>query len=157
MSHESSTLVSAPQKSPTRVSYKNLLQKCPMTDTMPRSSPTSPEESAQNSFPQGCPTRLSHKSFQQECPKRVSRKSAPQECPSRAPRTKVSYKSVPQECQTKFGFVFERVFAFGFVGSILFFRTSPPCRKQTCPLCTLCTSGPRWASAWELPQLGLDA
>ena len=55
----------------------------------------------------------------QECPTRVSYKSVPQECP-----TRVSYKSVQQECPTRvsFGHIsFSNVFAFGFVGSILFF------------------------------------
>ena len=82
------------------------------------------------SVSQECPTRVSHKSVLQECPTRVSQMSVLQECP-----TRVSYKSVPQECyksvlqsvpqecptRVSFGHIsFSNVFAFGFVGSILF-------------------------------------
>ena len=84
------------------------------------------------SVPRECPTRLSYKSVLQECPARVSYKSVaqvatvsviqgvPQEC------TRVSHKGfrnecVLQECPAKVSptRVFEYVFAFGFVGSIL--------------------------------------
>ena len=70
------------------------------------------------SVPEECPTRVSrvsHKSVPQESHKS---KSVPQECP-----TRVSQKSVPQECPTRVSFghtSFSNVFAFGFVGSILF-------------------------------------
>ena len=90
-----------------------------------------------------CPTRVPHKSVLQECPTRVSYKSVPQECPTRVsvtqgvPQecTRVSHKCsrqecVLQECPTRVSptrvstivwpFVFEYVFAFGFVGSIFF-------------------------------------
>ena len=58
-------------------------------------------ESAQNSFPQECLTRVSHKIF-------------PQECSARASPTRVSNNVWP--------FVFECVCALGFVGSIMFFK-----------------------------------
>ena len=57
---------------------------------------------------------MTHKSVLQECLTRVSRKSDPQECPKR-----VSHKSVLQECHLDIC-SFSNVFAFGFVGSILF-------------------------------------
>ena len=62
---------------------------------------------------------MSHKSVLQECPARVSRRV-----------TQVSHESVPQERSTRvpptrvlksvWATVFESVFAFGFVGSVLF-------------------------------------
>ena len=58
-----------------------------------------------------CPTRVSRNSVPQECLTRVSLKSVPQECPQ---------KSVLQECHLDIC-SFSNVFAFGFVGSILFF------------------------------------
>ena len=64
---------------------------------------------------QECPTRVSCKSVPQECPTRVTHKSILQECPRR-----VSHKSVLQECHLDIC-SFSNVFAFGFVGSILFF------------------------------------
>ena len=90
---------------------------------------------------QECPRRVSHKSVLQECPTRVSYKSPPQECP-----TRVSYKSVPQEFPTRVSHKsvlqerpvretsvlqechldicsFSKVFAFGFMGSILFVKS----------------------------------
>ena len=73
---------------------------------------------SQKSDPQECPIRVSHKSVLQERPvrepPRVSRKSVLQECPRR-----VSHKSVLQECHLDIC-SFLNVFAFGFVGSILF-------------------------------------
>ena len=113
-------------KCPARVSHESVLQEC-------------------QSVLQECSARVSHKNVQQECPTRVPRKSVLQECPAR-----VSYKGVPEECPTRVFrnesvpqrfpkrsvlsvpqkwhksvknccvFVFEHVFAFGFVGSILF-------------------------------------
>ena len=87
---------------------------------------------------------MSHKSVLQECPTRVSYKCVPQECPTRVnviqgvPQeyTRVSHKGfrkecILRECPTKVSptrvpkivsvCVFEYVFAFGFVGSSLFF------------------------------------
>ena len=87
------------------MSYKSVPQECPT-------------RVSHKSVPQECPIRVSHKSVLQESPTRVSYKSDPQECP-----TRVSQKSVPQECPTRvsFGHIsFWIVFAFGFVGSILF-------------------------------------
>ena len=65
---------------------------------------------------------MSHKSVPKEFPTRVSYKSVPQECPTRVAHKSV-LQSVPQECPTRvsFGHIsFSIVFAFGFVGSILF-------------------------------------
>ena len=72
-----------------------------------------------------------------ECPTKVSHKSVLQECPARVCHivTKMSHESVPQErsrsvspkrmSKDVWAFVFERMFAFGFVGSILFGTTNP--------------------------------
>ena len=74
-------------------------------------------------------TRVSCKSVPQECPTRVSSKSesVPQsdesvarECPTRTFYKSVSYESV----KNVWALVFEYVFAFGFVGSILFWLSS---------------------------------
>ena len=97
---------------------------------------------------------MSDKSVLQECPTRVSYKS--HECPTKSvPQKWVSYKvshtrvrkSVPQRfpkrmCPTKVSptrvsktncmFVFEYVFAFGFVGSILFFSLVCCDRRFVC-------------------------
>ena len=87
-----------------RLSHKSVPQECPA-------------RVSQMSVPQECPTRVSRKSVPQECPARVSHKSVPQECPVR-----VSHKSVLQECHLDIC-SFLNVFAFGFVGSILFVQT----------------------------------
>ena len=112
-----------------KVSHKSDIQECVLQER--------PTRVTNKSVPQECPTRVSYKSAPQECPTFASHKSVLQECP-----TSVSYKSVlqecviqgvPQECATKvseknvsyksvkgcFGVVFEYVFAFRFVGSIL--------------------------------------
>ena len=65
------------------------------------------------SVPQECPTRVTHKSILQECPRRVS------------------HKSVLQECHLDIC-SFSNVFAFGFVGSILFHFSTPI--FLSCPL-----------------------
>ena len=93
---------SVPQQCPTRVSYKSVPQELPTTVS-------------HKSAPQECPTRVSYRSIPQECPTRVSHKSFLLECP-----TRVSHKSVLQECHLDIC-SFLNVFAFGFVGSILFF------------------------------------
>ena len=100
MSHQSVS-----QECPLRVSYRSIPQECPT-------------RVSHKSVLQECPARVTHKSVPQEFPARVTHKSVPQECP-----TRVSQKSVPQECPTRvsFGHIsFSNVFAFGFVGSILF-------------------------------------
>ena len=110
MSHKS-----VPQECPTRVSHKSVPQQCPLRvshKSVPQQCPT---RVSYKSVPQELPTRVSHKSFLLECPTRVSRKSVPQEFP-----TRVSHKSVLQECHLDIC-SFSNVFAFGFVGSILFF------------------------------------
>ena len=101
------------------MSYKSVPQECPNQTCPTRVS----------HVPQEFPTRLSHKSVPQECPTRVSYKSVPQECPTRVPfrsilqecPVRVSHKSVLQECHLDIC-SFSNVFAFGFVGSILFFN-----------------------------------
>ena len=90
--------------------HTSVLQECAT-----RVSRKSVPQVSYTSVPQECPTRVSRKSVPQECPRRVSRKSVPQEFP-----TRVSHKSVLQECHLDIC-SFSNVFAFGFVGSILFF------------------------------------
>ena len=109
---------SVPPECHIRVSHKRALQEC---------SARVPHKSAPQECPtRECPTRVSYKSVPQECPTRVSViQGVPQEC------TRVSHKGFPkecvlQECPTNVFptrvFVFEYVFAFGFVGSILLNR-----------------------------------
>ena len=103
------------EECPIRVPHKSVPQECP-------------RRVSHKSVPQECPTRVSHKSVLQECPTRVTHKSDPQDFPTRVthksvlqecPR-RVSHKSVLQECHLDIC-SFSKVFAFGFVGSILFF------------------------------------
>ena len=91
------------------MSYKSDPQECPVRVS----------RVFHKSVLQECPIRVSHKSVLQECLTRVSRKSDPQECPKR-----VSHKSVLQECHLDIC-SFSNVFAFGFVGSILFIICFP--------------------------------
>ena len=135
---------SVPHKSaPTRVSHKSVRQEClrEYNSDVYKSVPVSHKSILQECFarvsrerechtrawdvPQECPARVSYKSVSQECPTRCPsrvRKSAPQ----KISKENVSHKRVPQECllqecQTLFGCLFfEDVFAFGFVGYILF-------------------------------------
>ena len=96
------------------MSHKSVPQECPTE---------CPTRVSYKSVSQECPTRVSHKSVPQECPTGVSYKSVPQEFPTRVAHKSV-LQSVPQECPTRvsFGHIsFSIVFAFGFVGSILFF------------------------------------
>ena len=106
---------SVPQQCPTRVSYKSVPQELPTRVSHKSFLLECPTRVSRKSVPQELPTRVSHKSFLLECPTRVSRKSVPQEFP-----TRVSHKSVLQECHLDIC-SFSNVFAFGFVGSILFF------------------------------------
>ena len=95
---------------------KSVLQECP-------------KRVSHKSVPQECPTRVPHKSVPKECPTRVTYKSVAHECP-----TSVSYRSASQECtrvshkcvsyksvKNCLSVGFEYVFAFGFMGSILFY------------------------------------
>ena len=80
------------------------------------------------SVAQECPIRVSYKSVSQECPTRVFHKGVPQECPTSD--IKECATSILQECTTRVSptrvskivwvFFCEYVFAFGFVGSMLF-------------------------------------
>ena len=113
---------SVSQECRTRVSYKSVPQECPARVPHKSVPQECPIRVPHKSVLQECPTRVSYKSDPQECPTRVSYKSVPEECPAR-----VSHKSVPQECPTSVLqechldiCSFSNVFAFGFVGSILF-------------------------------------
>ena len=55
------------------------------------------------------------------------------ECPTRALRKSVTYRGV-KRCQTMFGRPFSYVFAFGFVGSILFFQSHDSHVKSRCSI-----------------------
>ena len=92
------------------------------------------------------PTRVSYKSVPQYFSARVSRKVADTNCP-----TRVSHKSVKHylcDLDRSCLFAFEYVFAFGFVGSILFrfqhvrdsFPTPGARRSQRCDSTNSCTS-----------------
>ena len=139
---------SVPQESPTRVfrksaparvSDKSVLRECPRRVTYKSAPQECPTRLFCKTVPQECPASVSHKNVLQECPARVShksechtrcptraRKSVPQRfpkrmCPTRVPHKSVSYKS----SKLVWVFVFESVFEFGFVGSILLvFRIS---------------------------------
>ena len=146
------------QECPTRVSHKTVSQVCPTRASYKSDKQECPtrvsRKSALQECPlQECPTRVSYKSVPQECPTRVSHKSVLQRvshksgCQTRFP-TRV-HKSVPQrfpkecvlqECPTKvfptrgvkncWAFVFECVFTFGFVGSILFLLGSSITKRR---------------------------
>ena len=139
-----------PQEWPTRVSYKSVPQECPTTvshnsfpqecrtrvshESVPQECPTRVSyNGVLQGYSQECPTRVASKCFSQSCSIRMSYRSVPREFPTRVSRRvmKVSHESVPQEPSTGvsparvskhvWAFVLEYVFAFGFVGSILFF------------------------------------
>ena len=123
------------QESPARVSYESVSQER-------RTRVPLQEFPARVSVIQECPTRVTNKSVPQECPTRVFRKSVPQEsechigCPTRVHKsvpqrfpkrmcpTRVSHKNVSCQSVNCLGVCFRYVFAFGFVGSILFFYTN---------------------------------
>ena len=129
------TTVPHPREYPAKLTHKNGQQECPTRLFGKSVLQECPTRVSFKSVPQECPTRASHKSVLQERSARASHKSeCHTRCPTRAHKsvqqgfpqrmrpTRVSHKSLSyKSVKILWAFVFEYVFAFGFVGSSSFF------------------------------------